>query len=256
MSLGRYKAKLNLTIAGLLKQLGIENQPYALKGFVYLDGTEPGFPTYTPPAGVRAIEVEVIGAGGGGGGADGQNTTDDGYAGGGGGGGWARAFITSLASSYTYAVGAGGAGGAAGNNAGATGGTTSFTGSGVTVQATGGTGGAGVLSTSSNSSLAGVGGLGSLTGISGFIGGGIQGTRSRYLSTNNGVCSIAYKGYCPLIGMSSQPAYGGANGSVNVTAASGSLLGEGGNGAISANTTSNYAGGAGFKGGIKITEYY
>jgi hypothetical protein len=255
MSLGRYKAKLNLTIAGLLKQLGIENQPYALKGIVYLDGTEPGFPTYTPPAGVRAIEVEVIAAGGGGGGADGQNTTDDGFAGGGGGGGWARAFITSLASSYTYAVGAGGAGGAAGNNAGATGGTSSFTGGGVTIDATGGTGGAGVLSTASNSSLSGIGGVGSLTGISGRIGGGIQGTRSRYLAATNGLCSVAYKGYCPLIGMSGVVAYG-SNGSGNLTGSAGSLIGEGGNGAVSSNSTANSAGGAGFKGGIKITEYY
>jgi hypothetical protein len=116
--------------------------------------------TYTRPAGINSILVEVLGAGGGsGGGAGGVGAT--GVGGGGGSGGYSRLWIPAAASSYTYTVGVGGGGGSAGNNAGSSGGTTSF---GASLQATGGGGGAGGASTSTSTtapSQGGVGGVGS-----------------------------------------------------------------------------------------------
>src|SRR5579871_2341434 len=74
--------------------------------------------TYTKPANVTSILVEVIGGGGGGGGITATATTI-GSAAGGGAGGYCRKFIASAAGTYTYTVGGGGAGGV-GNATGTT----------------------------------------------------------------------------------------------------------------------------------------
>lgn len=95
--------------------------------------------TWSKPAGLEYIIVEVIG-GGGGGGAEGAN---NGAGGGGGAGGYSKEVLTAAdlaaTSTVTITIGGGGAGGAAnGDNDGITGGTTSFS---SFLQATGGIGG-------------------------------------------------------------------------------------------------------------------
>lgn len=96
--------------------------------------------TYTKPANVTSILVEVVGGGGGGGGAA-VSLGSLGAGSGGDGGGYARLYIASAASTYTYTVGAGGAGGSAGANNGSPGGTTSF--SALSLSASGGSNGFG-----------------------------------------------------------------------------------------------------------------
>lgn len=130
-----------------------------LKSFqIFTTGTAQ---TYTRPGGITSILVEVIGGGGAGGGATSSSGANIGVGGGGAAGGYARLWIASAASSYTYTVGAGGTAGTAGNNPGNNGGTTTF---GASLQATGGNGGNGgasVVSTSAALTLGGAGGVGS-----------------------------------------------------------------------------------------------
>jgi hypothetical protein len=251
MSIARYLSKMLLNSSGEVKSLGIENTPYMLKGVVILDGTEPGFPTYTPPAGVRALEVEVIGAGGGGGGADGDGTyAATGAAG--GGGGWARTFLTNLSASYTYAVGAGGTG-VLYNNTASNGGTTSFTDGTVTVQATGGDGGLSDYGDTSSARVCSTGGQGSLVNCTGTFGGGVRGSAARYTNVIS-TTQTGTRGFCPIVGQSSVRGYGNAGAVGNGTNAT--LVGEGGSGAYNSATTTNYQGGNGFRGEIRIKEYY
>lgn len=111
----------------------------SLKSFqVFTSGTAA---TYTRPAGVASILVEVIGGGGGGGGVAAAPSSGASGGAGGGSGGYARLWVAAASATYTYTVGALGAGGTAGNNAGSTGGTTTFSAS--SLQATGGVGGSG-----------------------------------------------------------------------------------------------------------------
>lgn len=92
--------------------------------------------TWTAPAGVTSVDVEVWGGGGGGGG---QNNNADG-GGGGGGGAYSKSTIAvTPGNTYTVTVGAGGAGGTGGT--GVTGGDSYFI-NAATVMAKGGTGGA------------------------------------------------------------------------------------------------------------------
>lgn len=93
--------------------------------------------TYTKPAGLRFVIVELVGGGGGGGGATGSAGA---VGGGGGGGAYARKKImaSDLSSTTSVTVGAGGAGASAGGNNGAAGGDSSF---GAHVSAGGGKGG-------------------------------------------------------------------------------------------------------------------
>jgi hypothetical protein len=90
--------------------------------------------TFTVPAGVTEVLVELVGGGGGGGGSAATNC-----GGGGGGGGYARKVVTGLTPGATVAVtvGAGGSVGLA-DAEGGTGGTSSF---GAHCSATGGAGG-------------------------------------------------------------------------------------------------------------------
>jgi hypothetical protein len=85
-----------------------------------------GTTSYTPPANVKALDVEGVGGGGGGGGT--TTAAASAAAGGGGGGGaYAKSFIITIpASPITVAVGAGGSAGAATGANGGTGGDTSF----------------------------------------------------------------------------------------------------------------------------------
>lgn len=101
--------------------------------------------TYTKPANVTSILVEIVGGGGGGGGIT-AGATSIAVASGGGGGGYSRKYYASAAATYTYTVAASAAGGVGGTN-GTAGNTTTFD----VMTANGGAGGslAGGISTSS-----------------------------------------------------------------------------------------------------------
>jgi hypothetical protein len=102
--------------------------------------TTAGSDTFTVPAGVTSVTVEVWGGGGGGGG---RSSSRSGGAGGGGGGAYAEGTVSvTPGESYTVMVGAGGAGGPTGNNDGDDG-EDSWFGSPSTVLACGGEGGEG-----------------------------------------------------------------------------------------------------------------
>lgn len=251
MANARTIAKVLVNALGQFRSAGIENQPYMQGRTIVLDGSEAGFPTYTPLANVRALFVEVIGAGGGGGAADGDGT-NTGIAGSGGGGGFAQAFITSVAASYTYAIGAGGAGGT-GTATGSTGGTSSITDGSITVQATGGQGGNGVNATGSSAGYCGIGGQGSLTGVSGRIGGGVQGPPFDWHNASSTTC-YSTRGHCPIVGTDTNVGYG-ANG-VASNGSDGTVVGQGGAGGFNSATTTSRSGGNGYRGEIRITEYY
>jgi hypothetical protein len=113
--------------------------------------------TYTKPANVTSILVQMVAGGGAGGGAA-SGVSGAAAGGGGGGGGFVQKFIASAASTYTYTVGAGGTAGTAGNNPGNAGGNTTF--SGLTDAAVGGSGGNGMASTSTAIANVALGGLG------------------------------------------------------------------------------------------------
>jgi len=103
--------------------------------------------TFTVPAGVTRLYVQVWSGGGGGGG--GGNVLGIGTGGsGGGGGGYGAAFVTVASASYAVTVGAGGTAGAQGGNGGA--GNASIFGSEINV-----TGGAAGIKYSSSTAAAG-----------------------------------------------------------------------------------------------------
>jgi len=117
--------------------------------------------TFTLPAGITSVDVEVIGGGGGTGG-----TNAAGYASGaGGGGGYSRKRISGLTpgDTVTVTVGAGGTDGAAGS-AGGNGGTSSF---GSYSSASGGNGGAAQSSGLSQGGGAGIGSGGDINLLGG-----------------------------------------------------------------------------------------
>jgi len=93
--------------------------------------------SFTVPAGVTKIEVEVRGGGGGGGG--GMTATSSIPGRGGCGGGYGKGVFSVIeGSTHTVTVGAGGSGGSSAPSAGVAGGTSSF---GTLISATGGGGG-------------------------------------------------------------------------------------------------------------------
>ena len=191
--------------------------------------------TWTKPAGITAVIVELVGGGGGGGG----NTTANTASNGGGGGGYSRKRILSaaLGATETVTIGAAGAAGLATGGDGGTGGTTLF---GTHLQATGGVGG------ESNSSggpvnTGGVGSLGNLN-VKGQGGGGganITGIGSGF-------------GGSSLLG-------GGANsvgGGANAAGQTGGVYGGGGSGATVTGGGADTLGGEGAAGVVIVTEFY
>jgi hypothetical protein len=223
---------------------------YGIKSVTYLtSGTNA---TFTPAAGVRALGVEVVGAGGGGGGIPspgGAGNAAQSRAG--GGGGYAAKLIPiDAAHVYKYTIGAGGAGGTAGAIAGDVGGSTTFfngaSGTTVAVRATGGSGGgAGSATAGNQTNIGAAGGSGNtgdllLTGrassSSGIVAGGIN-------------ASLSMPGSAPYFDGGSQS----ANDSAGVN---GNNYGVGGSGAWSNAGSTPRAGGNGSGGLIIITEYY
>lgn len=97
--------------------------------------------TFTVPAGVTLIKVQVLGGGGGGG--TGGFASGRVQGGGGGGGGYAEGiFEVTSGDSYTVVVGSGGTGASSGgDNSGQPGTASSLSGPGINISATGGDGG-------------------------------------------------------------------------------------------------------------------
>ena len=220
-------------------------QAYRLQGIDYL--TSGAGATYTPGADVSAMIVDGVGGGGGAGGADGQGPGTIALPTAGSGGGWFSLFIVNPAASYTYTIGAGGTGGAAGNNNGTAGGTTSFTDGTNTATAPGGGGGGGHLGSSgAGARLPSVGGVGSLGGFTGIVGKGLPDS-GRGIS---GGVAIAY----PNSGGSLFG--GGVPPVIGATGTNATIYGEGGGAPVSEGVASNYAGGNGFQGVIRVTKYF
>lgn len=204
--------------------------------------------TWSKPAGLKYIVVEVVGGGGGGGGL--TNITNSG--GGGGGGGYSKEILSaaSLGATEAVTVGAAGTAGTAANaptGNGGTGGTSSF-GTSPFLQATGGVGGDG----GGNSAQGGGGGVGSngnlnTVGEDGGAGGGGEITGSSYFQ---------------ISGSGGSSHLGGGAGSVasvsteNKNGIAGNNYGGGGSGAANANNASDATGGVGFAGVVIVTEYY
>jgi hypothetical protein len=197
--------------------------------------------TYTTPAGITSILVELWGGGGGGGGVT-ATASSASAAGGGGAGGYARLYVASAAGSYTYTVGGGGAGGTAGTNTGTTGGTTSFSAS--SLQATGGVGGigsAGAITTASSFTLGGLGGVGTngdvnANGATGGVGISVLGNAASGLGASSPI---------------------GGGGQSVISAAAGNnatVYASGGSGAMTGATT-NRAGGNGSGGLIIVWQF-
>lgn len=181
--------------------------------------------TYTPDAEVKAILVEVQGAGGGGGGVS-STAGGSAVAGNGGAGGYGKKLIDSVSASYTATVGALGAGGSAGNNAGSTGGTSSFTDGVLTLTASGGVGGSG--SSGSSSSVTATGGAGgaasggdvNVSGASGEPGHTVSGVRSAF---GKGADAVFGRGGVQQLGNGDGPdatGFGAGGGSGACTASS------------------------------------
>ena len=221
---------------------------YGIKSVTYLtSGTNA---TFTPAAGVRALGVQVVGAGGGGGGIP-SPAGDAAVASSGGGGGYAEKLIpVNAAHVYKYTIGVGGTGGAAGANAGTAGGTTTFfdgaSGATAAVRATGGALGAAGSATSSNTINNGaVGGVGNLGDI--LLTGRASTARSTVAPSAVGLPS--FPGSAPFFD-------GGRTAGSDADGPAGNNYGVGGAGAFSAGGSTARAGGNGSDGIIIVTEYY
>ena len=191
--------------------------------------------TWSKPAGLAFVIVEVLGGGGSDGGVALANT---GSAGGGGGGGYSRKKIleASLGATETVTVGAGGAAPAAGDNTGNTGGTSSF---GTHASATGGTGGIKESAATPDQQPGGAGANGDIN-CDGEQGGYSTDTA---LKPNQNNCGGSYFG-------------GGArsNGAANDVGKNAVTPGAGGSGATNT-ATANRAGGTGAAGLVIVWEY-
>lgn len=190
-----------------------------------------GNDTWTRPAGIVNVVVEVVSGGGGGGG---SNTTDDRFGGGGGGGGYARLLTTAAGATETVTIGAAGTAGTA-TGAGGNGGTTSF---GALVSATGGTGGpAGSAGAAGGAGGAGSSGDINLTGQAG----GDSGTST----------SASGEGGDPAGGFGQ----GARISSAQAAGRTGIAFGGGGSAGHRASPGASQAGGAGAAGIVVVWEY-
>jgi hypothetical protein len=200
-----------------------------IKQVIYSSGSG----TYTPSANATKIVVIAIGGGGGGGGAI-STTGSGGAAGGGASGGVVQKYISSLAASYSYAVGAAGAGGASNGGDGGSGGDATFGTSLITAK--GGGGGTGVDDNGGQGGAQQAGTTGgdiNNPGAPGMYGSIVIGQTTNLFGGTGG--STVYGG-------------GGSGG------ASGNAMGGGGGGAATT-SGSGAGGGAGAAGGIIIYEY-
>ncbi len=213
--------------------------------------TTAGTYSWTCPAGVTSVTVEVWGGGGGGGGA----STVTASGGGGGGGGYSKGTVSVTPGTvYTNAVvvGAAGTGGTSAGTNGNPGGQSSFTGdAGATVTANGGLGGTG--KTTAGGGAGGAGGAGSTyTGGAGYTGvtstggggGGSAGTASNGTTPTGSTGAVAVTGGGP-----------GGNGGANAVGSAPATGPGGGGGGGGRSNGGGKAGGTGFDGKIVLTYY-
>src|SRR6478735_3121654 len=209
--------------------------------------------TFTVPAGVTSITVEVWGAGGAGGGA----TGNPGAGGGGAGGAYVKnTFTVTPGTSYTINVGNGGSGG---TGSGPSGGPSWF-GSASTLLAVGGTGGSAAASSnvSANGATAptsgNVGGAANFYGGNGGKGGGTAGSiggggGASAGTGSNGTAASGSTGGAAVTGGGA-----GVNGSTSdADGADNTNVGGGGAGARRSGFLFNRNGGNGGNGQVKIT---
>lgn len=195
--------------------------------------------TWTKPAGLNYIILELVGGGGAGGG---ENGTADYTGGGGGAGGYCRSVIAaaSLPSTVTVTVGAGGVGD---HDGGAAGGTTKFNGFATS------TGGGGATGNSPGVAAGGTGGTCTAGKVAVTGGGGTAGyTNSTAHNSIGGAGGSSYFG-------------GGAAAVTAVSTGSsaglaGAAYGSGGSGAVTANSASAQNGGDGKGGIVIVTEVF
>ncbi len=213
--------------------------------------TTAGSGTWTAPAGVTSITVEVWGGGGGGGG-DTSATNNGG--GGGGGGAYARldSYTVTPGLGYSYQVGAAGTAGGGAGGTGGNGGNSYFVNTSTLNAAGGSGGGGGNTGTGGNGGAAGTtgdhkysGGNGATGSAYGGGGGGSGGSAS---AGNNGANTVPPNGASAVA--DGGPGGTGGNGGVGI--APGSGPGGGGGGGDSA-SGSDTAGGAGHAGQVRIT---
>jgi hypothetical protein len=201
--------------------------------------------TYTTPADVKVLFVEVLGAGGGSGGVDGQGAGTVAHSRGGGAGGYLQKRISAPDATYTYTVGAAGSAGAAGDNSGGNGGTSTFTdGASITLSSGGGVGGGGMTGTSGNGTSSGA-----LGGVSSGGDLNVAGNPSSGRSIVNAQSASLSEGGASMFGSSGISNIDGVGGE-------GLGYGSGAGGSSSRNSTANYAGALGSGGLIKIMEFY
>jgi hypothetical protein len=212
-----------------------------------------GTTSYTPAAGVSALQIEAIGGGGGSGGVP-SSGTDSSAGGGGAGGSWSSTYsATNVAGAHTVAIGAGGIAGIAGGSSsanGGTGGASTFRDTAGTIicQAVGGLGGFhGVDPAGIYPFITAVGGNASDPGIGDLAAG-----------TNAGGCGIAYSGTIGISGAGGAGPFGG-NAIVRVNGNSiggyGEVYGGGAAGALTVSAGASLAGAAGAPGVINVKEY-
>jgi len=208
--------------------------------------------TWTKPAGLKFIEVEVQSPGGGGGGADsGAGNSSAGGAGGGGGYSRKKILATALAGTEAVTIGAVGARSGANNSPGNAGGNSSF-GSHATTTG-GGAGGAGVDTAP-----------GSMPKASAECGAGGTATGGDLnVNGSEGVRGIFYKSSSTMSSAGGGSFLSGGNNAVQVTAnlnfdgADGTGYGMGGSGAVSSGaSTVSSAGGIGAPGIVIVKEYF
>lgn len=203
----------------------------------YLNAASPA--TWTKPAGLKYLQVELVGGGGGSGGCGSTNSA----AGGGGAGGYSKKVIAtaSLGATETVTIGAGGtAGSANGGTPGGNGGTSSF---GTHLQATGGTGASGDGNTAVQTA-GGPGGVGSLgdVNLQGQDGGtGLAAAATNAAASGYGGSSLLGGGPCGVV--------------ANNIGTAGTGLGSGASGGAT-NSATDRAGAAGAGGLVIVTEYY
>jgi len=206
--------------------------------------------TFTAPAGVFSVTVEVWGAGGAGGGATGTNNR---VGGGGGGGAYRKTTDVPVTpgSTYTITVGSGGVPSPTFGNGGNGGASSATFNSGITVSANGGSGGTGATTTN------GTGGAGATGGtFNGGDGFGFGGTGNQMLGGGGG--SSAGTGSNGIDATSSTGAtavQGGGKGGSGVNGnvgEAGGNPGGGGAGSVRSSNT-NRIGGAGGNGQVVIS---
>lgn len=201
--------------------------------------------TWSKPAGLQYVIVELVGGGGGSGAAEGT-ASEAAIGGPGGGGEYAKGRLDTgdLGSTENIGIGKGGIAGTTPSGAGGDGGT-SFFGSHIT--AAGGAGGNGQTSSTSVPRSGGSGGVGGSGGTGGDIRvGGNAGQNGLILTIANLVTSIG--GGNPLGGTSRTTG-------ANVAGQAGSSYGGGAAGANTTNNATDRAGAAGGDGVVIVWEY-